>query len=100
METRDFEEKIKKYAKTLGDQALLSKLGSVDSVTKEIRYHGICITKYQRAAEQVSNTSQNKEAAKHSINNWHIGREVHSGAFKSICSLAEDQVITGDDVLG
>ena len=100
METRDFEEKIKKYATTLGDQALLSKLGSIDFVTKEICYHGICRTKYQTAAEQISKTSQNKEAAKCSINLWHRGREVHSEAFKSICSLVEIQFITGGNVLG
>ena len=96
----DFEKKIKKYATTLGDQELLSKLGSIDFVAKEIRYHRICRTKYQTAAEQVSKTSQNKEAAKCSINNWHRGREIHSEAFKSICSLVEDQVITGGDMLG
>ena len=33
-------------------------------------------------------------------NLWHRGREVHSEAFISICSLVEDQVITGGDVLG
>ena len=64
VETGYFEEKIKKCATTLGYQALLSKLRSVDFVAKEIRYHGICRTKYQTAAEQVSKTSQNKEAAK------------------------------------
>ena len=100
VEMGDFEEKIKKYAATLGDQALLSKLGSVDFVSKEICYHGIYRTKYQTAAEQVSKTSQNKEAAKRSINLWHRGREVHFQAFKSICSLVKDQVITGGDVLG
>ena len=71
VETGYFEEKIKKYEITLGDQALLSKLGSVDFVAKDIRYHGICRTKYQTAAEQVSKTRQNKEAAKCSINIWH-----------------------------
>ena len=45
-------------------------------------------------------TSQNKEVAKHSTNFWHRVREVHSEAFKSICSLVRDQVITGGDVLG
>ena len=100
METGDFEEKIEKYATTLGDQASLSKLGSVDFVAKEIRYHGICRTKYQTAAEQVSKTSQNKEAAKCSINFWHRGKEAHSEALKSICSLVEDQIITGGNVLG
>ena len=99
METGDFEEKIKKYATALGDQALLSELGSVDLVAKEINYHGICRTKYQAAADQVLKTSQNKEAAKCSINNCHRGLEAHSEAFKSICSLVEDQVITGGDVL-
>ena len=64
VETGDFEEKIKKYVTTLGDQTLLSKLGSVDFVAKEVRYHGMCRTKYQTPAEQVSKTSQNKEAAK------------------------------------
>ena len=64
VETGDFEEKIKKYATALRDQALLPKLGSVNFVAKEIRCHGICRTKYQTAAEQVSKTSQNKEAAK------------------------------------
>ena len=100
VKTGDFEEKIKKYATTLGDQALLSKLGSIDFVAKEIRYHGICRTKYQTAAEQVSKTSQNKEGPKLSISLWHRGREVYSEAFKSICSLVENQVITGGDVLG
>ena len=100
LETRDFEEKIKKYATTLWHQALLSILGSIDFVAKEIHYHGVCRTKYQTAAEQVSKTSQNKEAAKRSINLWHRGREVHFQAFKSICSLVKDQVITGGDVLG
>ena len=56
--------------------------------------------KYKIAAEQVSKTSQNKEAVKRSINIWHRGREAHSDAFKSICSLVEDQVITVGDVLG
>ena len=64
VETGDFEEKIKKYATILGDQALLSKLGSVDFVAKEVRYHGMRRTKYQTPEEQVSKTSQNKEAAK------------------------------------
>ena len=68
MEKGDFEGKIKKYATTLRDQALLSKLGSVDFVAKEIRYHGICRMKYHTAAEQVPKTSQNKKAAKCSIN--------------------------------
>ena len=77
-ETGDFEEKIKKYTTILGDQALLSKVGSIDFVATEICYHGICRTKYQAAAEQVLKTSQNKEAAKRSISLWHRGREVHS----------------------
>ena len=98
METRDFEEKIKKYATTLWDQALLSKLGSLDFVPKEICCHGICRTKYQTAAEQVLKTSQNKEAAKHSISLRYRGREVHSEGFKSLCSL--DQVIAVGNVLG
>ena len=98
LETRDFEEKIKKYATTLWDQALLSILGSIDFVAKEIHYHGVCRTKYQTAAEQVSKTSQNKEATKCPINLWHRVREVHSEAFKSIYSLVEDQVITGGEV--
>ena len=68
VETGDFEEKIKKYATTLGDQALLSKLGTIDFVAKEKHYHDICRTKYQAAAEQVSKTSQNKEVAKRSTN--------------------------------
>ena len=63
METRDFEEKIKKYVTTLGDQALLSKSGSVDFVAKAVRYHGMCRMKYQTPEEQVSKTNQNKEAA-------------------------------------
>ena len=42
----------------------------------------------------------NQEATKRSINLWHRGKEVHSEAFKSICSLVEDQFITGGDVLG
>ena len=56
--------------------------------------------KYKIAAEQVSKTSQNKESVKRSINIWHRGREAHSDAFKSICSLVEYQVITVGDVLG
>ena len=39
VETGDFQEKIKKYATTLGDQALLSKLGTVDFVAKEKHCH-------------------------------------------------------------
>ena len=100
VETGDFEEKIKKCATTLGDQALLSKLGTVDFVAKEKHYHDICRTKYQTAAEQVSKTSQNKEVAKRSTNLWHRGREVHSEAFKPTCSLVEVQIIAGGYVLG
>ena len=87
-------------SRTLGYQALLSKLRSVDFVAKEIRYHGIYRTKYHTASEQVSKTSQNKEAEKRSMNLWHRGREVHSEAFQSICLLVENQVITDGDVLG
>ena len=100
VETEDFEEKIKKYATALGDQALLSKLGSLDFAAKEICYHGICRMKYQAAAKQVSKTRQNREVAKSSTNLWHRGKEVHYENFKSIYSLVEDQVITGGDVLG
>ena len=59
VETGAFEEKIKRYATTLGDQALLPHLGSFDFVAKEMRYYGICRTKYETAAEQVSKASQN-----------------------------------------
>ena len=61
-ETGDFEEKIKKYATTPGDQALSSKLGRVDFVAKELHYHGICTTKYQTAAEQVSKRQQSVQS--------------------------------------
>ena len=98
--TGDSEEKNKKYAATLGDQALLSKLGSVDFVDKVICYHGICRTKYQTAAEQISKASKNKKVANCLTNFWHRGREVHSEAFTSICLLVEDQVITDGYVLG
>ena len=54
----------------------------------------------ERSIRQVSKTSQSKEAAKRSINLWHRGREVHTEASKSICSLVEDQAITGGNVLG
>ena len=80
VETGDFEEKIKKYETTLGNQALLCKLGSVDFVPKKLRYHVICRKKYQKAAEQVSKTSQNREVAKCSTNLWHSGKDVHSEA--------------------
>ena len=45
-----FEEKIKKYATALGDQALLSILGSIDFVAKEIHYYGVCTTDSCRAS--------------------------------------------------
>ena len=54
VETDNFEEKIKEYARCLDDQKLLLKLGSVNFVAKEIRYHSICRTKYQTAAGQAS----------------------------------------------
>ena len=41
-----------------------------------------------------------KEVAKHSTNLWHRRKKVHSEAFKSVCSLVENEVITGDNVLG
>ena len=100
VEMEDFEKKIKKYATALGDQAFLSKFGSVDFATKGIRYHGICRMKYQTAAKQVSKTRQNREVAKSSTNLWHRRKELHYENFKSVCSLMEDQVITGGDVLG
>ena len=65
-----------------------------------IYYHGICRTKYQTAAEQISKASKNKKVANCLTNFWHRGREVHSEAFTSICSLVEDQVITDGYVLG
>ena len=46
MKKEDFEEKIKKYATTLGDQALLSKSTKVDFVVNEIHYHQTCRTNY------------------------------------------------------
>ena len=100
METGDFEEKIKKYETTLGNQALLCKLGSVDFVPKKLRYHVICRKKYQKAVEQVSKTSQNRVVAKCSTNLWHSGKDVHSEALISICLLVEVRSFTGGDVLG
>ena len=96
VETGDFEENIKKKATTLEDQALLSKLGSVDFVDKEIQNE---VSDSCRASFK-NKSSQNKEVAKRSINIWQTGRGVHSEAFKSICSLVKDQVITGGNVLG
>ena len=61
VETDNFEEKIKEYAGCLDNQKLLSKLGSVNFVAKEIRYHSICRTKYQTAAEQTSKKMKGKE---------------------------------------
>ena len=46
---------------------MLARLGDVDFVAKEIGYHGICRTKYQTQAEQISK----KTPAMKTPSNWH-----------------------------
>ena len=52
--TKNFEEKIRKYAHWLDDQPMLLRIGSGDFVSKEIFYHGICRVNYQNKAEKTS----------------------------------------------
>ena len=49
--SKEIENSIKKFAQVKNDDAMLTKITSVDFVSKEVRYHDPCQLKYQREAE-------------------------------------------------
>lgn len=51
VESKNFEENIRKYIEWQDDQILSVRLSNVVFSEKEIKHHGICRVKYQAAAE-------------------------------------------------
>ena len=73
---------------------MLARLGDVDFVAKEIGYHGICSTKYQTQAEQISK----KTPAMKTPSNWHKTRSLHDEAFKSLSRIIEEEIINKEEI--
>ena len=88
VETKDFEENIRKYATWKNDEYMLRNISNIDFVSKEVKYHSFCRIQYQRESE----LAHGKE--KQSIGD----RSVYQKAFDLTAQFVEDRIIKGKDV--
>ena len=81
---------------------MLTKIRNVDFVSKEVKYHGLCRFRYQKRAENVQNNnnlSPNSVQSNSKQNpDWHISRQVHVKAFKTICCFIDNAIIKEKEV--
>ena len=104
--TSNIEDKIKTYARWMNDKQLIIRLQNTDFVSKEIVYHAVCRVNYQNKAEHTPTAIKEKKEQKiENVNSiekpktsWHLGREVHSKAFESICCYIYEVVLDKTEV--
>ena len=68
-------------------------------MSKEVKYHGLCRCRFQKRAENVQN---NNNLRPNSVQNnskqnsdWHVSRQVHVEAFKTICCFIDNGIVKG-----
>lgn len=76
-ETPDAQDKIKYAATVLKDEVLLLKIGNVDFIAKEVKYHHSCRKHYLNEAERQEKSHKDTEHAQL--------RDPHQTAFKLLC---------------
>lgn len=100
VQTKQFEENVRIYAKLKKDDVLLAKILGVDFIAKEIKYHQCCRTKYQTEAELLyknkeKSKPQDMQAGSSYESNeptyWHLEREVHKNYFEALTHLHTGQ---------
>ena len=97
VETKNFEENVRKYAVIASDEEMLARIASVDFTAKEVRYHSICRKNYQKAAEtNINKVEENKEQGNKTY--WHLERMVYTKAFDALVSFVEVNIIEREEV--
>ena len=99
VETKNFEEKIKQYAKWKEDNQMLTRIAQIDFTAKEIKYHSCCRLKYQKEAEISKTTKEGMQGTDTAKGFWHLEREVHQQAFDAICYILQEKVIVKNEVV-
>ena len=84
-ETSDAQEKIKYAATVLKDEVWLLKIGNVDFIAKEVKYHHSCRKDNLNEAERQENTHKDSEHA--------LLRDLHEIAFKRLSKHTSTFVI-------
>ena len=103
VETKNFENSIRKYVEWKNDVLLSARLSGVDFAAKEIKYHAICRLQYQTEAEGMHNQAL-RAAGMVSVSDegtsvWHQNRQAHKKAFEALCSYLQEVVIENKEVL-
>jgi len=104
VQTKIFETSVKIYAEILDDAEMLSRIGSIDFISKEVHYHRQCRYEYQKGAELKENFILNNKSSVETNNSsikskWHSQREVHKKAFDSIICFINDAVIKNNEII-
>jgi len=76
VQTKIFETSVKIYAEILDDAEMLSRIGSIDFISKEVHYHRQCRYEYQKGAELKENFILNNKSSVETNNSsikskWH-----------------------------
>ena len=97
--SEEVETNVKKYAAWLKDDIMLARIQAVKFSVKEVPYHRLCRSRYQRRAEvaldeelkEISSVDQLKTA-------WHESRETHAKAFQVVCNFIEKAILQDEEV--
>ena len=95
-EALDAEERIKEAACILEDHGMMTEIGDVDFVAKEVKYHHSCRKIYLNKAERIKQQSLNREEKKDS--EYHKLRSAHDRAFADIIGYTQEAVIDHERV--
>ena len=90
----DAEERIKEAANILEDHEMITKIGDIDFVAKEVKYHHSCRKTYLNRAERTKQQSVNSEEKKDS--EYHKLRLAHERAFSDIIAYIQDAVVDNE----
>ena len=100
VQTNEFENNIKMYAHLLEDEEMLLNIRNIGFVEKEVHYHAICRSRYQRKAEASATTEDRKLGLGDGIQqtDWQHSRSVHAKAFAIVCDFVEDTILQKKEV--
>ena len=85
--TRDAEKAIKDAAVRLEDSCLLAKIGNIDFIAKEVKYHHSCRKIYLQKSQRVQVSAEDKS-------DYSESRDNHLRAFFILTDYLQDKVLT------
>ena len=94
-QTKDFENNIKWYAQLLHDEEMEFNITNIGFIEKEVDYHAVCRSMYQRQAESSAATEDHNLGLDTDVHqtDWHRSREVHADAFAIVCDFIEQSIL-------